>query len=218
MSTTAEASLSGTAVDYLSRLADGAEPEQAFAISLLGARNLDATTFRQAQAAARALTGSRIDEAAIVTACRLASYDVAYRVGPHAYRPGSACVPDAATIEHIRIMVARSTTFFQELGPVIADGFTFPGAYTKLITSGDGDVLTADTLWDFKVSAYPPTKEHTLQLLIYAIMGQHSTRTELRSISKIGVFNPRLNTGYRITLAEIPADMLDIIARDVIGY
>ena len=31
-------------------------------------------------------------------------------------------------------------------------GFTFDGAYTNVIGSGDGDYLTKDTLWELKVS------------------------------------------------------------------
>ena len=55
-------------------------------------------------------------------------------------------------------------------GPVVKDGFTFDGGYTDIVTAGDGDFLTFDTLWDFKVSIKPPTNANTLQLLMYYIM------------------------------------------------
>lgn len=44
-------------------------------------------------------------------------------------------------------------------GPVTADGFTMEGAYTATITTGDGDFLTKDTLWDFKVTTSKPNKD-----------------------------------------------------------
>ncbi|KRK10190.1 hypothetical protein FD11_GL002144 [Ligilactobacillus pobuzihii E100301 = KCTC 13174] len=49
-------------------------------------------------------------------------------------------------------MVQLSLNFFEQYGPKKVDGFTFEGGYTDLITSGDGDFITEDTLWDFKVS------------------------------------------------------------------
>ena len=42
-----------------------------------------------------------------------------------------------------------------------------PGGYTDKITSGDGDFLTVDTLWDFKVLKANIKSQHTLQLLVY---------------------------------------------------
>ena len=49
--------------------------------------------------------------------------------------------------------------------------FTFEGGYTNIVSSGDGDYLTEDTLWDFKVSKEEPKSKYTLQLLMYYIMG-----------------------------------------------
>ena len=43
--------------------------------------------------------------------------------------------------------------FWEDYGPIVKDGFTFePNGYTEIVNSGDGDYLTADTIWDFKVS------------------------------------------------------------------
>ena len=102
--------------------------------------------------------------------------------------------PDAETIQNIKIMVQRSVKFWEDYGPIVKDGFTFePNGYTETVNSGDGDYLTADTLWDFKVSKSKPTNKHTLQLLMYWIMGQHSGQKIYKSIQNLGIFNPRLN-------------------------
>ena len=90
-------------------------------------------------------------------------------------------VPDQATIANIRIMVERSLSFFKAFGPVTADGFTMEGSYTATITTGDGDFLTKDTLWDFKVTTSKPNKDHTLQLLIYYLMGRRSIHPEFQT-------------------------------------
>ena len=98
-------------------------------------------------------------------------------------------------------MVERSIAFWKKYGPITKDGFTFEkNGYTKTVDSGDGDYLTEDTLWDFKVSKSKPTNKHTLQLLMYWIMGQHSGKPEFKNITKLGIFNPRLNTVYTLNI------------------
>ena len=125
---------------------------------------------------------------------------------------------DGNTINNIRIMVERSIKFFSEYGPIISDGFTFEGGYTGLIDSGDGDFLTEDTLWDFKVSKSNITTAHTLQLMIYYLMGTHSIHDEFNSINKIGVFNPRLNIVYILDISKISEALIFEIETEVIGY
>ena len=92
-------------------------------------------------------------------------------------------------------------------GSIIKDGFTFEpakpddkayekmiktgkgsyGGYTYTVESGDGDFLTADTLWDFKVSKSKPTNKHTLQLLMYLLLNY-----ELERGNKYVVFTTNL--------------------------
>lgn len=115
-------------------------------------------------------------------------------------------------------MVNRSLLFFNKYGPITKDGFTFEGGYTKVIDSGDGDFLTSDTLWDFKVSKNNPTSAHTLQLLIYYIMGIHSIHNEFKSIKKLGIFNPRTNCVYLYNVSTIPQGIIDEVSKEVIGY
>lgn len=127
--------------------------------------------------------------------------------------------PDDATIENIRVLVNRSVTFWNGYGPVIVDGFTFEtNGYTKTVDSGDGDYLTADTLWDFKVSKSKPTNKHILQLLMYWIIGQHSGKEEYKLITKLGIFNPRLNTVYLLNVSEISAEIIKDVEENVICY
>ena len=142
----------------------------------------------------------------------------AFRAGPLAYRPVEKIVPDQATIANIRIMVERSLSFFKAFGPVTADGFTMEGAYTATITIGDGDFLTKDTLWDFKVTTSKPNKDHTLQLLIYYLMGRRSIHPEFQTIEKLGIFNPRQNTIYQLPISEISDQVIKEVETNVIGY
>lgn len=207
-------SLVGTAVDYLSRFMDGTAVEEAFEISLLGARAMR----MEAKAFGLLDDVKGMDDLSITKACQLAGFDSAFRADPLAYRPVEGIVPDQATIANIRIMVERSLSFFNAFGPVTADGFTMEGAYTATITTGDGDFLTKDTLWDFKVSTNKPNKDHTLQLLIYYLMGRRSIHPEFQTIENLGIFNPRQNTIYQLPISDISDEVIKEVETVVIGY
>lgn len=208
------ASLVGTAVDYLSRFMDGTAAEEAFEISLLGARAM-----RMESKAFDLLDDVEgLDDLSITKACQLVGFDSAFRAGPLFYRPAEGIVPDQATIANIRIMVERSLSFFKAFGPVTADGFTIEGAYTATITTGDGDFLIKDTLWDFKVTTSKPNKDHTLQLLIYYLMGRRSIHPEFQTIENLGIFNPRQNAIYQLPISKISDEVIKEVKTVVIGY
>lgn len=208
------ASLVGLVVDYLTRFLSGASKEEAFKISLTGARIIQ--ELRQADNLLSGIEG--LDDQSITNACQLVGYDVCYRVGVRAYKPVELIQPDQQTIENIRILVTRSLDFLTQYGPVVADGLSFEGAYSDLITAGDCDFLTSDTLWDFKVSVNGPTSAHTLQLLIYYLMGKRSIHSEFQTVTSLGVFNPRLNKAYLLRLDEIADEVLSEVEEVVIGY
>lgn len=209
-------SLVGLAVDYLTRYMtdDPRSAIDAFDISLRGAYLVDEEV--QAQEMIDGISG--LDDRSITFAMKLTAYDVCYRAGREGFIPPQQINPDAHTCENIRIMVNRSIRFLNEYGPKTKDGFTFEGGYTKTIVKGDGDFLTRDTLWDFKVSKKPPTKNHTLQILIYWLMGLHSVHPEFQTIEYLGIFNPRLNTVWRLSVNQIPQETIDFVSTDVIGY
>lgn len=115
-------------------------------------------------------------------------------------------------------MVLRTLAFIENYGPITKDGFTFEGAYTDVVTIGDGDYLTADTLWDFKVSKKEPNKGQTLQILIYYIMGKHSNYLEFNNIQNLGIFNPRLNKAYSLSVSDISDEIITEVSEKVLGY
>ena len=204
----------GTVVDYLTRFMMGTDKDKAFQIPIWGAMSVK--DFDYCYQLLGLVTG--LNDDSIFAACQLAGYDVAYRQGKMYYKPVDEIQPDVATIENIRTMVNRSLIFWEQYGPLIMDGFTFEGGYTKIITSGDGDFLTADTLWDFKVLSAAPTNKHTLQLLIYYLLGTHSVHPEFKNIKRLGIFNPRLNNVYLLDIESIPSEVIQEVSTEVIGY
>lgn len=208
--------LVGTVVDSLTRFASGSDVADAFSISFNGACHPQLREVDKALALARSIRG--LDDASIANAVKLCGYDVAYRAGLARFRPVDELNVNRVTAANIRTMVNRSLDFLDEYGPKTADGFTFEGGYTDTVSQGDGDFLTFDTLWDFKVSKNPPTKDHTLQILMYWRMGLRSIHPEFQPIRFLGLFNPRLNVAYRIAVEEIPQSVIDAVDFEVIGY
>ena len=73
-------------------------------------------------------------------------------------------------------------------------------------------------MWDFKVSNKDITNKHTLQVLIYYVMGKHSGNEIYNNINKIGFFNPRLNKVYTLDMDIVSKDIIKEIETDVICY
>ena len=206
--------IQGMAVDYLTRFMNGTSKRSAFQISLKGAETVN--ELDNAEKLLDVIKG--LDEKSILSTCQLVGYDVAVRRGPKYFTPVEKIIPDKKVIQNIIVLVNRSLAFLNKNGPVVLDGFTFEGGYNDIISSGDGDYLTADTLWDFKVSEAKPEISHTLQVLVYYILGIHSIHKEFQTIKKLGIYNPELNTAYIISLSDISDEVFYNVSKDVIGY
>lgn len=208
------AALVGMAVDYLTRLMLGASVEDAFSISIEGSKCVNEE--RKARKLLKKIRG--LDDKSIIAATKLVGYDVCYRSSIAYFKSIDNINPDENTIYNIRIMVERSKKFFEKYGPIIKSHVTFEGGYTLIVSSGDGDFMTKDTLWDFKVSKNHPTNQHTLQILMYYILGLHSIYPEFKFITNLGFFNPRLNLVYICKVSEIPKKVYREVSLKIIGY
>lgn len=241
------ASMVGTTVDYLTRymIADAVD-EEPFEDAYAGARALDYyfghNILNKFYDLERNIKG--LDDKSIISATQLSTFISIYRNPMVAiklaekYGELAGIQPDKETIENIRTLVKRGVTFLKKYGPVTKYGFNFDpskpnkkakekmcktgkgsyGGYTPTVDAGDGDFLTTDTLWDFKVSKSKPTSKHTLQLLMYWIMGQHSGQAIFKNITKLGIFNPRLNTVYLLDISSIPVETIRIVEKEIICY
>lgn len=207
-------SLVGLAVDYLTRFMLGNRVDEAFHISQLGASAIGMS--HKAHLLLANIIG--LDDHSIIAACKLSGFDVCYRSSPTGYRPIENINPDKDTISNIRIMVNRSLSFWDKYGPIICYEPTFEGGYSNIVTAGDGDFLSTDTLWDFKVSKSAPTSKHTLQLLMYYVMGTHSIHDHFKLISNLGIYNPRINIAYICPINSIPKKTITEIENDIICY
>lgn len=215
--------LIGLVVDYLTRYMESKDKVNSFRISLIGAIAAKSFGMAEAEYAAQFLLDNikGLDNISIAAACKICTFDVWYRNPAAAFQAKNYkdIEPDMPTIENIRTMVNRSIDFYNKYGPVIKDGLTFePNGYTDTVTNGDGDFLTSDTLWDFKVSKAEPTNKYTLQLAMYYIMGKHSGQDIYKDTRNIGIYNPRLNKVYTLDMNTVPSEVIAEIEKEVIGY
>lgn len=206
--------LIGLAVDYMTRYLKNNNKDEAFKISIMGAIKIN--ELHKAYNLLEKISG--LDDTSIINACKLSGYDVCYRTGVKYFKNVDEINPDQKTISNIKIMIQRGLTFFEKYGPIVKDGITFSGGYTSIIGAGDADFITSDTLWDFKVSKGNLTKDNTLQLIIYYLLGMHSYECNFSCIKKIGIFNPRKNIIYQYEIKNIKKEILKEIEENVIGY
>lgn len=203
--------LAGMAVDYLTRFLLTGDKIKAFEVSISGAKL--ANNYSIAEELLNGITG--LDRNSIDSAIELVQYDAVTRG-----RVEVVHIPTQKSeefLESVRTMVIRSVSFFNKCGPLIDVGFTFEGGYTKVINSGDGDYLTSDTIWDMKVSKYPPTKEQTLQVLTYYILGLNTGLQKFTNVTSIGLFNPLLNQSYSISIDDIDNETIHRVMDEVVG-
>lgn len=218
------ATIVGLTVDYLTRFMLGSDVKDAFRISISGASLAASLGYVSKKRVKKYINGVRgcLNDNAIISACKLATFDVWVRNFSDALNVKSGYKeinPDKATIENIRIMVKRGIAFFRQYGPITKDGFNFgPFGYTDTVCTGDGDFLTKDTLWEFKVLKRKPDSYCTLQLLMYWLMGQHSGNPIFKDISKVGIFNPRQNIVYTYEMSKVSEDIIKTVETDIIGY
>lgn len=70
------------------------------------------------------------DDLSIIKACQLVNYDMVYRAGS---MPKEFKIPDQDTINNIKSLINRSLSFFNQIGEVKMDGFTFEGVIQALL-------------------------------------------------------------------------------------
>lgn len=202
----------GLAVDYLTRFSVSGDRLSAFQVSIEGASIL--SMFDECINLLFKIKNIDDDDS-IKLACQLCCFDGAARTN-RVYTVRELNTNNE-TVHNIRIMVKRALKYFEK--EEMEFGLTFPGGYTKKVNNGDCDFVTKDTLWDFKVSKYPPTIDNSLQLLMYWRMGIHSTYKEkFQKIKYLGIFNPRLGVVYKAPVDDISESVINKVDFDIIGY
>lgn len=211
------ARFTGLVVDYMTRFLSGETVKQAFQIPLIGSQLV-----REQGMAQEYLSHiTSLSELSVWNAYKLIGYDqICRHHAPSDIVQIANINPDKGTIHNAQVMIERGLEFITSAGGLIDVPNTFPGGYTDLVSKGDLDYITANGLWDFKVTRLrQPTKKYTLQILIYYRLGLHSKfRNEYEKLEFIGIFNPRYNLAHRLPVSDIPQHITRIVDTEVIGY
>ena len=210
------ANYAGLAVDYLTRFRLTGNVQEAFGISILGAKILFHNYGMRKEFMHCLELLELVKAGDISAAVQLTTYDIVYRAGIIDLPNLS---PDAATIGNIKIMVNRGVSFLRHCSTEIKTGITFEGGYTDIVVNGDCDYLTDNALIDFKVLRGNVMNNHTLQILMYYLMGLHSIHSsEFQKVKWLALFNPRKHVVYYINVRKIPEAVIKEVSSDVIGY
>ena len=180
---------------------------------------MGASDFARAKMWFRHIRG--LGDTSLIYATKLSAYEVWYRNPYQAMLYGADLFvePQFTALNNIRAFIERSVRFFEKYSPCVKSGFSFEtDGYTRTITSGDGDYLSVDTLWDMKVLRNSPETKHALQVLMYWIMGQHSGQEIFKNIKKIGIYNPRMDEAYILEVSKIRPEIIRAVEDDVICY
>lgn len=229
----------GLVVDYLTRFYLGATPEKAFSISLKGAllegklnpdNNQDPYTFAKAQC--KRLNPEIADQDTINAAFNLVQFDSVYRTGIAKpiwlsdvigqtydfYIESPFPKPSDFVTENVIKLLKRSLTFFKGSRNIITELNFDLTAFTQVIAKGDGDLIADNTLWDLKCYSQRLSPVWALQVLVYYILGMHSSADYYHKIKYIGIFNPCSNIAYRLAVKNISNKVKYKVSNQVIGY
>lgn len=213
----------GLVVDYMTRfrldkkINSNTNAMRIFEISLKGASYLSEEMYNYAVNLVKIIEQDNTDFETINACCKLVTFDSMYRAG--IWKESYLVDVSEEDAEIILKMVNRSVSFFEKYGPIIESGMTFKGGYTKIVSSGDADFLTKDTLWDFKVSKNKILNRYTLQIYMYYLMGVNSIYSDMyKSLKYIGFYNPSRNEVTRMEIKDIEEEIKDAVLFDVIGY
>ena len=179
-------------------------------------RHSDVTDSMFAEAFSRGLSVrvSGFDHAAADCACKLA-YCLLKPNGR--FTNPSRIRADDRTCSNILLMTERMSYFLDAMGPARRICFHFGGGYGRAVDSGYGMFLTDGCLWDITTSADPLPEDARIRLLLRYALSVGCTDPALRSVSNIGIVNPRLHCAYMTSVRRIPEETLRYVAEGVAG-
>lgn len=165
-----------------------------YSISMARRIGWDALAFK---ARDLAMTIKGLDDESIINAVKLSEFNACFFAGSESYQPIEEINPDEATIQNVRTMVKRSLRLRVD---AYVPKWSMP-----------------ETLWGINVSKTCPTQAQTLQLLIDLFEDLCSSQAFLfHNIKYLGIYNPRLNEFYRISVDDIPRNVLAEVDQDLI--
>lgn len=164
-----------------------------------------------------------LDDESIAAAVRLSGFSSYYF--DHEITPDKLNI-GTKSLANIRNLVSRIAEFSTSAG-ISVDPSVFYDLHwarsTRIFIPGVSNCFVAgDTFWQIKV--FKPgrllDKVKTLETLIYYkfISRQDEFSPMFKNVSKLGIFDARTNTTFVISLSDIPKNVFDVVADEVIKF
>lgn len=149
---------------------------------------------------------------------RIAIYDTIYRSG--FYQLVNE-IPMSLTDSDVKSM-CRAVSATKEYLCKTAEEFNFEvgftGVHSKNILPSDCDLVTDDSLIDFKCSTKEPNSKQTFQLLLYYLLGKHECPKMFNKVKYLKIINPLLGNVYTYDIKKLDTDYVKHILENKIGY
>lgn len=204
----------GTTVDNMTRILLGAKPKKVFQPAVNGMMAAKVDIFGDSFDLIDEVTG--LDDDSILAAFQLSIYETIYRSGYRSSINLENNLPDKHTIENIKEMINRSLAYFKQQEHIIDVGERLFVKYKGDTIYGDYDYLTEDSLIDMKVLSKKITNKHTLQIILYWIIGMKSDKKQFSNVKHLKFYNPRLNVEYQFDLYDLTPQLLKPILEEVL--
>ena len=218
----------GLIVDYLTRteiaLFAGATPKEAvfnaFIISVYGAKmanKLDEAVELENKLIEQ-YSKEKIDYRKIVqVASELVVFDAVFRAGY--YNPDlKKTKVSTEDRDAVQLMVGGVKLYLIEKEKIAALGVSFEAKDADNVAPSDADFLTEESLIDLKCSSSKPTSKHTLQLILYYILGLHEFPNEFQKLKYLKIINPRLDKVFSYEVEKLNVEDLKYIEKEIMGY
>lgn len=113
-------------------------------------------------------------------------------------------------------------TCLRHRSPFASFNLRFPvPAYTKIVNSGDIDLVTDKTVWKIFISGDKkpkPSTPETLEVLMQYIMTVRAEPELEDTLRYLGIYDPNRNLVYTMNIDDIPQEVIDTVSTEVIGY
>jgi len=150
-------------------------------------------------------------------ASELVVFDAVFRAG---YYNPDAEAPKVSDGDKnaLDLMLGATECYLLEKQQLTSLGFGFTAIGAENVAPSDGDLLTKDSVIDIKCSVNEPTSKHTLQLLLYYILGLHEQPDTFKPLKYVKILNPRLGRIYSYEIAKVDVENLKHIESEIMGY
>lgn len=137
-----------------------------------------------------------LDKDSIIACCKLCSFDLIHEIGVPWYKQVDKINPSDQVIYNVEGMAKRTIEFLQDK-IILERDIKIDNSIGDKKIYGHVDYIADDSIWNIKVISGKPAK-NDIGNLLYCLESLND-----KSLTKIGIYNPRHNVAYTYDLGSI---------------